>query len=213
MRSLHREKLKVVTQTDASDGRYVLDDQAGSYWAVASYVLAQQGLIKPGERISTINYNFLRKALPDERPVDAEGYHTNKPLKQHYIDALAGKAEVHPKDKLEDLARLAESAGVTVLGDRSKQQPLPLFHREFVNRTTAERKTQLRRIQDEALIQRAVKEGLLPVTKTPTRNCTWDCDFFTMCHLQENGGDWKTHRQVAFVQLDPYADHRKSTDE
>ena len=35
MRSLHREKLKVVTQTDASDGRYVLDDQAGFLMRVA----------------------------------------------------------------------------------------------------------------------------------------------------------------------------------
>ncbi len=35
MRSLHREKLKVVTQTDASDGRYVLDDQAGFLMRIA----------------------------------------------------------------------------------------------------------------------------------------------------------------------------------
>lgn len=35
MRSLHREKLKVVTQTEASDGRYVLDDQAGFLMRVA----------------------------------------------------------------------------------------------------------------------------------------------------------------------------------
>jgi len=33
---LHREKLKVVTQTDASDGRYVLDDQAGFLMRVAT---------------------------------------------------------------------------------------------------------------------------------------------------------------------------------
>lgn len=36
MRSLHREKLKVVTQTDASGGRYVLDDQAGFLMRVAT---------------------------------------------------------------------------------------------------------------------------------------------------------------------------------
>jgi DNA-binding MarR family transcriptional regulator len=35
MRSLHREKLKVVAQTDAPDGRYVLDDQAGFLMRVA----------------------------------------------------------------------------------------------------------------------------------------------------------------------------------
>ena len=35
MRSLHREKLKVVAQPDASDGRYVLDDQAGFLMRIA----------------------------------------------------------------------------------------------------------------------------------------------------------------------------------
>ena len=35
MKMLHREKLKVVAETDASDGRYVLDDQVGFLMRVA----------------------------------------------------------------------------------------------------------------------------------------------------------------------------------
>ena len=35
MKTLHREKLKVVVETDASDGRYVLDEQAGFLMRVA----------------------------------------------------------------------------------------------------------------------------------------------------------------------------------
>ena len=35
MRTLHGEKLKVVAQTDSSEGRYVLDDQAGFLMRVA----------------------------------------------------------------------------------------------------------------------------------------------------------------------------------
>jgi len=35
MKTLHREKLKVVAETDASDRRYVLDDQAGFLMRVA----------------------------------------------------------------------------------------------------------------------------------------------------------------------------------
>jgi len=35
MKTLHREKLKVVAETDASDARYVLDDQAGFLMRVA----------------------------------------------------------------------------------------------------------------------------------------------------------------------------------
>lgn len=194
-----------------------LDDQAGSYWAVASHTLAARGLIKPGERISAIQYNFLRKALPDERPVDEQGYATNRPTKQHYILALDGidgwTAKELGKKKLDELEGIAAAHFMVITGDRSKTQPLPLFLREEVHRTSAERRTQLRRIQDEAVHMQAVREGLLPIIKRPTRDCTWDCDYFTMCKLQEAGGDWKTHRQVAFIQVDPYADHRKSTDE
>jgi hypothetical protein len=194
-----------------------LDDQAGSYWAVASHTLAARGLIKPGERISAIRYNFLRKALPDERPVDEQGYATNKPTKQHYILALDGidgwTAQALGKKKLDELEGIAAAHFMIVTGDRSKTQPLPLFLREEVNRTSAERRTQLRRIQNEAMQMQVLREGLLPITKTPTKDCTWDCDYVTMCKLQDAGGDWKTHRQVAFVQVDPYQDHRKSTDE
>lgn len=194
-----------------------LDDQAGSYWAVASHTLAARGLIKPTERISAIRYNFLRKALPDERPVDEQGYATNKPLKAHYLLALDGidgwTAKELGKKKLDELEDIAIANHILVTGDRSKSQPLPLFLREEVHRTSGERRTQLQRIQNEALQMQLFREGLLPITKTPTKDCTWDCDYVTMCKLQDAGGDWKTHRQVAFVQVDPYKDHRKSTDE
>lgn len=220
------ELLETKTAKAIFTGHLTLDDQAGSYWAVASHVLREQGLLKPDQHISGINYNFLRKALPDDRPRDAEGYAVNKPQKAHYIAAMRDKlvvtddgsravvdAKVLGKLKLEDMATLAERSGIVVLGDRSKQQPTPLFHREMVHRTRAERRTQLERIQNEALTMQAYRERLLPIIKRPTRDCSWDCDFFTMCELQERGGDWKSHKQVAFRVEDPYADHRKSTDD
>jgi hypothetical protein len=215
------ELLETKTAKAIQTSHLPLDDQAGSYWAVATHTLVSQGLIKPDEKISGINYNFLRKALPDERPKDAEGYFTNKPVKAHYLLALEGKmvsgVRVTAKDlgklKLDELERCAEQAGVIVTGDRSKSQPLPLFHREIVPRTSAERRQQLQRIQNEALHMRAMREKLLPLYKNPSRDCTWDCDFYTMCMLQENGGDWQTHKEVAYRVADPYADHRKSTDE
>lgn len=55
-----------------------LDDQAGSYWAVAADVLAAQGLIKPGMKLDGILYNFLRKAKGDERPTNALGEALNQ---------------------------------------------------------------------------------------------------------------------------------------
>lgn len=194
-----------------------LDDQAGSYWAVASHTLRAQNLIGPKEKIAGVNYNFLRKALPDERPKDAEGYATNKPVKAHYVEALTGvdnwTAAELSKKKLDELDSIAAANFIVVLGERSKSQPLPLFYREMVNRTTAERKTQLRRIQDEAVHMQAVRERLLPVVKNPTRDCAFDCDFYQMCELQERGGNWEDFKRVAYRVQDPYADHRKSTDD
>lgn len=55
-----------------------LDDQAGSYWYVATRVLRKQGLIGPRESIAGIEYNFLRKALPDDRPKNDKGEALNK---------------------------------------------------------------------------------------------------------------------------------------
>lgn len=211
------ELLETKTAKAIQTSHLSLDDQAGSYWAVATHTLRKQGLIKPTERLAGINYNFLKKALPDDRPRDAQGYATNKPIKQHYILALDGIDGWTPKElgkkKLEELDSIAAANHILVLGDRSKVQPGVLFQREMVNRTAAEQRTQLRRIQDEALNMRAVREGLLPVIKNPTRDCVWDCDFFTMCELQERGGDWETHQSVAFRVEDPYKDHRKTTDE
>lgn len=211
------ELLETKTAKAIQTSHLSLDDQAGSYWAVASHTLAARGLIKRGERIAGINYNFLKKALPDDRPRDAEGYATNKPLKAHYVNALRDidgwTAKDLGKKTIDELDSIAAANHILVLGDRSKVQPGELFHREMVHRTSAEHRTQLRRIQDEALHMQAVKEKLLPVIKNPTRDCVWDCDYFTMCELQERGGDYETHKSVAYRVEDPYADHRKSTDD
>lgn len=194
-----------------------MDDQAGSYWAVATHTLREMGKIKPNEHISSINYNFVRKAFPDERPKDAEGYFTNKPVKADYVAALEGYAAQNSTQLLKltipQLQTEAEVHGLKVLGERSKMQPTPLFVREEVHRTSAERKSQLRRIQDEAVVMQAYRDKTLPIIKNPNRDCTWDCEFFTMCELQDRGGNWQDLKRVGFRQQDPYADHRKSTEE
>lgn len=190
-----------------------LDDQAGSYWAVASKVLAEQGLIPKGERLDGILYNFLRKGKPDERPRNAAGQYTNQPTKEHYLTALREAGAVaHAKMTKDRLAEEAAKWGLTVLGDVSERQPPTLFHREPVWRTSVEQRTQLTKIQNEYLHMDAVKRRVLPIIKNPTKDCRWDCDFFQLCELQEAGDDWKSFRDAAFVKRDPYADHRESAD-
>lgn len=184
-----------------------LDDQAGSYWAVAGDVLTGQGLVEPGMKLDGILYNFLRKSKTDERPRNADGLATNQPTKQHYVDALPGATMKMTKDALESAA---ESVGVTVLGEVSKTQPKPNFQRETVWRTAKERKTQIERIQYEYLQMDAFKRGLLPIIKTPTKDCSWDCSFFDMCQLQDQRDDWTSYRDATYDRRDPYIDHRKS---
>lgn len=54
-----------------------LDDQAGTYYAVASQVLRAHKILSPRDRIHGILYNFLRKAKPDERPRNSDGFYLN----------------------------------------------------------------------------------------------------------------------------------------
>lgn len=200
-----------------------LDDQGGSYWAVASQVLRAKGILRPGEEIAGIIYNFLRKAMPDERPQDVSGLYHNKPTKEHYVEALQSTGartveQASPKSgpiaidkaKLGDLEVAARFARVEVMGEVSKSQPPPRYIRELVERTPAEQRTQLDRIADEVAVMNAVRDGIIPVTKTPTKDCP-RCPFFTPCILHERGKDsYKAILKADFRQIDPYEDMRKS---
>lgn len=198
-----------------------IDNQGGTYWAVASLELQRAGVLQGRESIAGITYNFLRKALPDGRPVDAQGYYTNKPTKEHYIaalrQALGGIKENDGKPwekwTLKELETAASFGKIAVTGERSKVQAKPLFERHHVHRTSEERRTQLLRVQADAQIMEAYRDGTLPLTKNPTRDCRWDCAFFDACELQERGGDVDSLLEIKFTRRDPYADHRKSTDE
>lgn len=196
-----------------------MDDQAGGYWATAARGLAKKGLITAQEPLRGIQYNFMRKGLPDDRPRDAEGYYTNKPVKDDYLLALSKAGIISWNGKSLDkiavgkLAELAADEGLTVLGERSKVQPSPLFLRHNVHRTQAERNSQLRRIQDEITQMQVFRDGYLPLTKNNTKDCSWDCSHFSMCELQDRGGNWEDFKELNYNVADPYADHRKSTDE
>lgn len=204
-----------------------LDPQAGSYWAIASTHLRHAGLIGARESIHGITYNFLRKALPDDRPRNANGHYTNLPKKEHYIAALAAEGiatveQSSPKSgpiaiekaKLEDLKTAASFACIEVFGEPSASQPKPLFEREFVYKSAPQRARQIERIGLEAKRMIALREvGLPGLLKNPTKDCHWDCRFKDLCVLDEEGGDVKDFRRNMFRQRDPYANHRKSTEE
>lgn len=103
-------------------------------------------------------------------------------------------------------------------GTISKRQPLPLFARYPVYKTAAMRKRQLDRVESDARRMLETREsvaryGESDLQKTPHWSCERFCQFFQMCKLEEEGGNWRDYRKYMFNVEDPYADHRKSTDE
>lgn len=150
-----------------------VDDQAGAYWAIASFVLQDKGILGKRERIHGINYNIARKALPPaDRPRNRRGEYLNKD------------------------------------GSVSKNQPSPLFYREFVERARVEQARQIQRIGQEVLQIKAIEAGKFAPSKNYTGDCFWDCDFYTMCRLHEQGAEWREFRDALFVVRDPYSRYR-----
>lgn len=110
------------------------------------------------------------------------------------------------------LREIAAQHGITVLGERSKVQPPPLFVRETAMRTRREQRTQIQRIQSEVLaMNRHRTMGPSSLYKNPTRDCEWDCPFYNMCQLHDAGSaDWTEFRDAVFIRRDPYERYRKS---
>lgn len=204
-----------------------LDDQAGSYFAVAPIELRASGLIGPKERLIGINYNFLRKATADDRPRNPDGHYCNKPTKADYAKAFTEWsanashvtwAEAYqlnvPKMTLANMEDFALQNNIEVYGEVSKLQPKPRFVREQVFRSPDERQTQINRIIAEAQQMTAIRSGELPIVKNPTMDCAW-CPYRDMCLLDERGNAEavKDYRRSVFTMQDPYADHRKSAGE
>lgn len=151
-----------------------LDDQAGTYWLLATPYLREQGLLKPDETIDFILYNFLRKAKPDDRPQNADGQYLNKD------------------------------------GSVSGRQPPPFFERVKVYRDEGDQQQLLWRLRAEAWEMSLVRDGKLPIYKTPTHDCHWQCPFFDVCELHETGADWRTMLDLSCVQVDPYGEYKEA---
>jgi hypothetical protein len=172
-----------------STGHLALDDQGGAYWAVATQVLRDKGVLGSKESIAGITYNFLRKAEPDDRPRNAQGLYLNKPT----------KAEM-------------KLYGPAYPGSVSKVQPKPLFERHFVRRTRREQRHQILRLAQELFVANAYRDGSLPIIKNPTRDCSWDCEFAAMCQLHERGGnDWQEFKEGVYLVEDPYIRYRRKS--
>lgn len=196
---------KTAAQLGSSNTQYLpLDDQAGSYVAVAQHALREKGILKANERIHGIVYNYLVKRKPDERPRNADGLCTNKPQKKHYVEHLEG--EGLDKMKVSDLELLAAEQGVTVFGEVSANQPKPLLDRITVHRSAKQNRNQLQRVSTDLQAMSLVRNKVLPATKTPTRECGF-CEFRDICELDEQGKSTADYIEQVYTTWDPYAAH------
>jgi hypothetical protein len=191
-----------------------MDEQASTYITVAQTALRHQGLIGPKETVKGMEYNFIKRAALDTRPRDEEGRARNQPQKKHYIEAILEASSNYDEDDLlkmkkDELAFEADcTLGLTILGEVSADQSGENFLRYFVPRTPKERQRQIVRISEEAQVMDAIRNGKLPVLKTPTKDCQW-CPYFDLCELDESGGDTEYFAENTMEEFDPYADHRE----
>lgn len=95
-------------------------------------------------------------------------------------------------------------------GSVSKVQPSPLFLRYPVTKSSQERNSQITHIGNESLVMSDFRCGQLPLYKNPTRDCTWDCSFFSLCTVHESGGDYKATMKSLYRQDDPYAEYQEN---
>lgn len=160
-----------------------IDDQARPYVAMAERSLRNAGVINKHQHFKGVMYNFARKALPDERAVDAEGRSLNK-------NGTVSKRQPTPVFVRHPVT-LSRAAKVIAL------RRLQLEAR-IITAMTAE------------LRNKRINPDNLP--KTPHSSCPKLCPFFTMCVAEEQGGDIKEMQRSMFVRRDPYEYEEETTD-
>lgn len=112
------------------------------------------------------------------------------------------------KAKPPDKPRNADGQVLNKDGSVSKVQPAPLFWREQVMRGKTNRLRQIQRIAEDAEQIARLRNGSLPLLKSPGEHCNW-CDFSDLCDIDENDDDFDGFVESVFLRQDQYADHRE----
>ena len=186
-------------------------EQGLTYFWAADITLHHIGALPADEHVDGVLFNFLRKAVPDQRPRNSEGHYLNKPKKDALVRAC--KQEGLPlTGTMEALAQRLTGIGwsdakIARLGEVSKIQPSPLFNRQELLLGPHEMQRINTRIRNEAWEMGQVRDGKLPIYKNPTKDCSWDCPFYTACELHEIGQDYEAVLDFDFKPWNPYDAH------
>lgn len=160
-----------------------IDDQARGYATMSERALRSAGILGRNEQVKGVMYNFLRKIMPDERPKNEKGLSLNK-------DGSVSKTQRVPEFVRHPV----------VLSRAAKQQALNHVTREaaMITRLTLELRS--KRMSPDSLL------------KTPHKNCPKLCEFFTMCVVEEQGGDIREMQRSMYVRRNPYEYEQDTTD-
>lgn len=228
-RNLRSKKIRVndykTTKGDPTKegaNKYTLDEQATSYWTWGCDWLLEKKILKPRELedLDGMLYTFLRKAMKDERPQNADGLYLNQPTKgalmAHYANidreppargsGSGTNGNVVVADLLADLGSEA-----LLLGEVSDRQGVPRFFRDIVYRSDTERENaRLRAVQQFYEMERFRSGDAYPYkspgTGFPDEQCK-GCGFRDICELHESGDDWEGVRDVTMTTWNPYSAH------
>lgn len=166
---------EIKTAAQIRTGHLVIDGQARAYGVLAERALRKKGIIGKRDELRGVMYNFLRKALPDDRPQNAEGFYLNKD------------------------------------GGVSKSQPSPVFHRKSVELISDARRATLLRLQRDVStvtsLANTIRAGTTSpdhLMKTPDKSCERFCQYFNLCVVQENGGNYQSVERAQYNVEDPY---------
>lgn len=187
-------------------------EQGMAYSFASNIFLRESGVLGKNESVDMVLYNFLRKGVPDTRPQNELGIFLNKPTKDALVFACQSRG-LDTKGTIPVLtARLAEhSVDVALLGEPSKVQPSPLLVRQEMPVSPQQLDNFRRRLLKEARDISKAKDRKLSIYKSPTKDCSWDCQFKDVCEVHEMGGDWKSIMELEFKKWDPYEGHRGDT--
>jgi hypothetical protein len=188
-----------------------LDEQASSYWCLVPKWLRENDIVKPTQTMDFMLYNFMRKALGDDRPKNAQGQYLNQPsieVLSKFLTNTGMTKDAIQGLKRDQLAALVKRRGQdpVLLGEVSKVQPSPLFKRELVYRGEIEQANTYQRIVEQVREMNLVRTGKMPHYKSPSKECSF-CSWRDLCELHETGSDWKEMKRIATRKWSPYAQH------
>lgn len=167
--------------TSAIQTKYLaLDEQTTSYWAFGIPALKAARIVPPGVEIQGIEFNFLRKAKPDERPYTVENG------RKYFLNNDGSISKKQPAPYFER---------TTVWRHQMEQERV--------------RRRAVGEFADMEQMRRDLADGAEDAAayKNPTKTNCPGCWAFDICELHEAGANWQELRDLTTHVWDPYEAH------